>query len=63
MIEKEAKKQEKITLPGVKTSKDIFVQTMKNFKKQKPKLQISLSKIDLIQFDESEEVSSYSDIN
>ena len=63
MIEKEAKKQEKITLPGVKTSKDIFVQTIKNFKKQKPKLQISLSKIDLIQFDESEEVSSYSDIN
>ena len=58
MIEKEAKKQEKITLPGVKTSKDIFVQTMKNFKKQKPKLPISLTKIDLIQFKEGEGNSS-----
>ena len=63
MIEKETKKQEQISLPGVKTSKDIFVQTIKNFKKQKPKLQISLTKIDLIQFDESKEVSSFSDIN
>ena len=63
MIEKEAKKQEKITLPGVYSSDDIFVQTIKNSKNKKRKLPIFLTKIDLIQFDEIEDVSSFSDIN
>ena len=63
MIEKEAKKQEKITLPGVYSSDDIFVQTIKNSKNKKRKLPIFLTKIDLIQFDEIEDISSFSDIN
>ena len=52
MIEKEAKKQENITLPGVKFFKDIYVQTIKNLKNKKPIFPIALKKIDLIQFDE-----------